>query len=103
MLEVELDERSRLMGEDYKPLSKAEALKHIEDIEMIKVKHMAGAVVAKNRGQIQDSQLQATMAMCPILTMDQYTGKNQDSGEYIEEQDILIAMNKYQLAASSEL
>ena len=33
MLEVELEERLKLMGPDYKPLEKAAALKHITNIE----------------------------------------------------------------------
>ena len=80
MLDVELEERLNLMGPNYKPLEKAAALKHIKNIEQIKVTHMSTAIVAKQIGELNDNQLEGMTKMCPIMVMDQYPMRDDGEG-----------------------
>ena len=41
---------------------------------------MASAIVAKQIGRLTDEKLEATMKMCPIMTMDQYPSREDGEG-----------------------
>ena len=72
MLDVELEERLKLMGPGYQPLTKAAALEHIANIEKIKITHISATIVAKQLGQLNENQLEGVMKMCPVMVMDLY-------------------------------
>ena len=49
---VEIEEREKSLPEDYKPLDKETALKHVAKIESTKIGQMAGALIAMRMGRL---------------------------------------------------
>ena len=87
-----------MKGPNYKPLEKELAITHIAAIEATKVTYMAPILVKKNLGEMSDERVTDAYRMMPVMTMDTYEKEHS-----VSDQDILIAMNKYELAMSKEL
>ena len=90
--EIEVTERTKCMGDDYEPLDKETALERIKAVEEKKAEHMVGIIIASKMGQFPPNQMAMGQEMAKIQAIDQV---NKTTG--LEESDIVIAFNKYNL------
>ena len=94
---IEITERSALMGENYEPLTKEVALKRIKQIETKKSEFVAKLMIKAEIGKYPKEKMGL---VCEIAKFKAIDAINDENG--VEEGDIIIAYNKYQLGETPE-
>ena len=95
--EIEVSENMKQMASDYEPLSREVALQRLEEIELKKMEFMAGVIIASKMGQFPPNQMGLGAEMSKYQAIDFV---NKENG--VEEVDLVIAFNKYNLEDSEE-
>ncbi len=90
--EVDIGEHIAAKGEGYVPLTLEEAIDRIEKIEMKKVEFMVSIIIASKMGQFPPQQMKLGEEMAKMQSIDLVHKENG-----VEESDIIIAFQKYNL------